>query len=114
MAVKLINTYEWNKRFYAMVDRGDGTTIELKSKDPLKNEEWIAWLEKLMAAEVVQQEEQAKAEAARELQEWQEKTKVLLAEKPMDAAKETVDVWVARVVSEKTTAEAAPIGEVIR
>ncbi len=117
MAVKFINSYEWNKRFYAMVDRGDGVSMELKSIVELKPEEWLAKGEAIVAAEIAAVAEQEKA-AAKELQDWQTKTQSLLAEKPIDAAKETVDVWVARVVSEKTTAEAAPIeepiGEVIR
>lgn len=111
MAVKLINTYEWNKRFYAMVDRGDGVSMELKSPVELKPEEWLAKGEAIVAAEIAAAAEQEKAAATKELQEWQVKTQALLAEKPMDAAKETVDVWVARVVSEKTTAEEAPVSE---
>lgn len=110
MAVKLINTYEWNKRFYAMVDRGDGITMELKSIVELKPEEWLAKGEAIVAAEIAAAAEQEKAEAAKELQDWQVKTQALLAEKPV-AAKETIETWASRVVREKTTAEAAPVEE---
>ena len=114
MAVKLINTYEWNKRFYAMVDRGDGVSMELKSPVELKPDEWLAKGEAIVAAEIAAAAEQEKAAAAKELQDWQVKTQALLAEKPIDTTKETVEDWLTRVVSEKTTAEAMTEEEAVK